>query len=400
MQLAKSLQNIQPSYIREILDAANAPGVISLAGGLPDDKTFPLPLVAKSLSELSNRADLFQYGNTQGYTPLLEHIKLRYQLPNTHTGIVCTGSQQGLDLIARAFINPGDSIVMEAPSYLGAIQVFELAQANIECISQRADGPNLEELEACFSKKNISFLYAVPDFHNPTGVCWSLAIRQKVAQMCLKYDVAFIEDVPYRELRFQGDALPLVSSFCPNNSLVLRSYSKIATPGIRLGLVTGKVDWIAPLIKVKQAADLHSSIPMQAVLLDLLQHNNFNQHIEKLRHLYFERYKTLMDSITLNLPAYCHANYVEGGMFVWLSLPACNVETLAEEALRQGVAVVPSSVFYQKTSEASPALRLNFTNATKEELKDAIKRLSNVIEQFCKPIESKSAITDKGLTKD
>ncbi|TYK66922.1 PLP-dependent aminotransferase family protein [Colwellia echini] len=384
MKLAKSLQEIQPSYIREILSAACAPGVISLAGGLPDAKTFPLALMAKSLIDLPNQPQLFQYGNTAGYTPLLEHFSNYYQLPASHSSIICTGSQQGLDLIARSFINPGDSIVMEAPSYLGAIQVFGLAQANIESISQRADGPDLEELESCFATKDITLFYAVPDFHNPTGVCWSIDVRKKVAQLCQQYNVAFIEDVPYRELRFKGEFLPLVSSFCPENSLVLRSFSKIATPGIRLGLVTGRSDWIAPLNKVKQAADLHSSIPMQAVLLNLLQHDGFEQHLEVLRGLYSERYKALLDNIALKLPASCEVNEVNGGMFIWLSLPDCDVNALAQTALEHGVAVVPSSVFYQERENVKPALRLNFTNANIDELSEAIDRLAKVIEIHCK----------------
>ena len=383
MKLAKSLQAIQPSYIREILNAASAPGVISLAGGLPDDATFPLALMAKSLTDLANRPQLFQYGNTAGYPPLLAHFREYYQLPSSHDSIVCTGSQQGLDLIARAFINPSDHIVMEAPSYLGALQVFGLAQAKIESISQRLDGPDLDELEACFAAKDITFFYAVPDFHNPTGVCWSLKVRQKVAQLCQQYNVVLIEDIPYRELRFKGDYLPLVSSLCPDNSMVLRSYSKIATPGIRLGLVTGKKDWIAPLNKVKQGADLHSSIPMQSVLLDLLQHDDFEQHLDAIRSLYHGRYETLSQQIALKLPRYCHFNAVKGGMFIWLSLPECDVDALAKSALEQGVAVVPSSVFYQNRSNAVPALRLNFTNANTEEIGDAIDRLSKAIKQYC-----------------
>lgn len=383
MKLATSLQEIQPSYIREILSAASAPGVISLAGGLPDDATFPLALMAESLSDLSNKAQLFQYGNTAGYTPLLAYLRALYQLPSSHDSIVCTGSQQGLDLIARAFINPGDSVVMEAPSYLGAIQVFGLAQATIESVSQGKDGPNLDELEACFATKDITIFYAVPDFHNPTGVCWSLAVRQKVAQLCQQYKVGFIEDVPYRELRYKGDCLPLVSSFCPDNSLVLRSYSKIATPGIRLGLVTGKATWITALNTVKQAADLHSSVPMQAVLLDLLQHPEFDQHLEKLRRLYHSRYQALAEQITLKLPSNCYANTVDGGMFIWLSLPECDVDALAQSALEHGVAVVPSSVFYQDRVNIMPALRLNFTNASIEELGEAIDRLAKVIKLHC-----------------
>lgn len=390
MKLAKSLQDIQPSYIREILSAANAPGVISLAGGLPDEATFPLALMKDSLTNLPNMSQLFQYGNTAGYSPLLEHFRTRYDLPLSQDGIVCTGSQQGLDLIARAFINPGDTVVMEAPSYLGAIQVFGLAQANIESISQCDDGPDLAELEACFANKKVTIFYAVPDFHNPTGVCWSLPVRQKVAELCQRYHVTFIEDVPYRELRFKGDFLPLVSSFCPDNSMVLRSFSKIATPGIRLGLVTGKTEWISSLNTVKQAADLHSSIPMQAVLLDLLQHEGFDQHLDNLRQLYRQRYEALIGNIESKLPINCQVNSVDGGMFIWLSLSNDNdndndnfdVDALAQTALENGVAVVPSTVFYQERDNVKPALRLNFTNANEVELGEAVDRLAKVIKQF------------------
>ncbi len=383
MNLAKSLQHIQPSYIREILDAACAPGVISLAGGLPANDKFPLELMANSLTDLPNRPELFQYGNTAGYAPLLAHFRERYQLLSSHEGIVCTGSQQGLDLIARSFINPGDTIVMEAPSYLGAIQIFSLAQANIESISQRCDGPDLVELETCFATSSVTFFYAVPDFHNPTGVCWSLAVRQQVAFLCQKYNVTFIEDVPYRELRFNGSSLPLVSSFCLEHSMILRSYSKIATPGIRLGLVTAKAKWIAQLNTVKQVSDLHSSIPMQAVLLDLLQHNEFEQHLAKLRQVYFMRYKTLIQQISIYLQRLCHINTVDGGMFVWLTLPECDVDALAKSALENGVAVVPSSVFYHDRTCQKSALRLNFTNANKQALGVAVERLALVIKNYC-----------------
>ncbi|GAL11558.1 aspartate aminotransferase [Vibrio astriarenae] len=129
--------------------------------------------------------------------------------------MITTGSQQGLDLIARAYVNPGDKVVMEAPSYLGAMQVFGLVQANILTVSQTDFGPNLEELEQCFAEQKPKMFYAVPDFHNPTGVCWALETRQKVAELCIQYDVALIEDAPYRELRFSGEALPMVSDFCP-----------------------------------------------------------------------------------------------------------------------------------------------------------------------------------------
>ena len=383
MELAQSLQQIQPSYIREILSEAQADGVISLAGGLPDGDKFPLALMEKSLMSLSNRPDLFQYGNTAGYAPLLTHFKVRYQLPENHSALVCTGSQQGLDLIARAFINPNDNVVMEAPSYLGALQVFGLVQANIISVSQEVDGPNLEELEQCFSQQKVTLFYAVPDFHNPTGVCWSLSVRKKVAALCQQYKVTLVEDVPYRELRFSGEALPLVSSFCPYYSLVLRSFSKIATPGIRLGVVTGKTAWIDPLITVKQAADLHSNIPMQSVLLDLLTHDDFDKHLSDLKKLYKSRYKVLAQQLTKKLPNDCHFDEVNGGMFIWVRLPACDDFALAKAAIENNVAVVPSSVFYQGSEIRPSALRLNFTNATEAELVIAVDRLVVVIKSVC-----------------
>ena len=383
MMRATSLQNIKPSYIREILSVANSADIISLAGGLPDQATFPLALMQDSLNNLTNLPSLFQYGNTAGYAPLLSYFKKHYQIPSSHDAIVCTGSQQGLDLIARAFVNPHDKVVMEAPSYLGAIQVFGLAQAKIESVSQQADGPNLQALEACFAQKDITLFYAVPDFHNPTGVCWSLAVRKKVGQLCQQYNVTLIEDAPYRELRFSDNDLPLASSFCPDHSLVLRSFSKIATPGIRLGLVSGKSDWIAALNTIKQAADLHSSMPMQAVLLDLLQHQEFPNHLEQLRNLYHERCQVLIHLLTHELPSYCKVNKVDGGMFVWLLLPSCDVDALAKSALTKGVAVVPSSVFYHQETKNESALRLNFTNANTEELTEAVKRLAKVIKDYC-----------------
>jgi len=171
----------------------------------------------------------------------------------------------------------------------------------------------------------------------------------------------------------------VVSSYCPEHSLVLRSYSKIATPGIRLGLVSGPHDWINALIKVKQCSDLHSSIPMQAVLLGLLQNDGFSAHLDGLRTLYGRRYEKLMEQLTLKLPSSCQVKPVLGGMFIWLTLPACDVVKLAARALENGVAVVPGSVFYQTGEKQVAALRLNFTNANLDELTIAVDRLVNAM---------------------
>ncbi|GGK41048.1 aminotransferase-like domain-containing protein [Aliivibrio fischeri] len=379
MEIAHSLQQIQSSYIREILAAASDKNVISLAGGLPDEETFPIEIMKPILESLSDMPDVFQYGATAGYAPLLEFLTQKFELPENHLPMICTGSQQGLDLIARAYINPGDTVVMEAPSYLGAMQVFGLVQASISTVSQTEFGPNLEELEQCFIQESPKMFYAVPDFHNPTGVCWSLKTRKKVAELCIQYNVAFIEDAPYRELRFTGEALPMVSSFCPQDSIVLRSFSKIASPGLRIGVVTGKKSYIEPLIKVKQGADLHSSVPMQALLLGLLKHEKFKQHMQTIQTLYKQRYDVLYNELKAQLPAQCEVNAVDGGMFIWVSLPDCDTFELASTLIANGVAVVPSPVFYPKPEGSPAALRLNFTNAKPNELVEAVNRLTNVL---------------------
>lgn len=379
MEIAQSLQQVKSSYIREILAAASDKNVISLAGGLPDEQTFPIDLMKPTLENLVNMPEVFQYGATAGYGPLLNFINGYFKLADTHTAMVTTGSQQGLDLIARAYINPGDKVVMEAPSYLGAMQVFGLAQANILTVSQNEFGPNLAELEQCFAQQKPKIFYAVPDFHNPTGVCWALEVRQKVAELCIQYQVALLEDAPYRELRFSGETLPLVSDFCPQNSIVLRSFSKIASPGLRIGVVTGKTSYLEPLIKIKQGADLHSSVPMQALLHGILQHDNFDAHIRTICDLYKSRYDVMYAELQEQLPPSCVLKPVNGGMFVWVEIPECDTFELAKTLLSNGVAVVPSPVFYPEGSEAKAALRLNFTNATPEELQVAVRRLAKVL---------------------
>jgi len=379
MQVAKHLQQIQPSYIREILAAATSEGVISLAGGLPAPERFPLSLMKDGIAQLSKDPALFQYGETAGYRPLLAYLEQHYQLASTHKMLVCTGSQQGLDLIARTFLNPGDGVAMEAPCYPGALQVFAMAQASIQSVQQHADGPNLQALESRFASGRIKIFYAVPDFHNPTGICWTLEKRKKVAALCRQYRIGLVEDAPYRELRFAGSELPMVSSFCPERSLVLRSFSKILTPGIRLGVLSGPKDWLTPLITVKQASDLHSSLPMQSLLLKLIAHPEFPAHIEQLCQLYSERYQALASALSEYLGEGFDFAPVRGGMFVWLKLPNLDPLTVAKTAISRGVAVVPSTVFYHNCTSPDSALRLNFSHEHSETLREAVRRLASVL---------------------
>ncbi len=379
MNIADHLQAVKPSYIREILSDARAEGIISLAGGLPAPNLFPQQILREAMACSAQIPGVFQYDETQGYGPLLEYCEEVYSLSSDHCALACSGSQQAIDLIARAYLNPGDGVAMEAPTYLGALQVFELQQARLESVPQLDEGPDLEALETAFASGSIKMFYAVPDFHNPTGRCWSLAARQKVAQLCIQYRVLLIEDAPYRDLRFTGKPLPLVSSFCPDQAFLLRSFSKVCAPGIRVGIVTGLRKWLAPLITIKQCSDLHSSVPMQAVLLHVLKHPEYPQHIDELRRHYSIRHQALVSALSDQLPPDYKVQAVDGGMFLWLTLPRGEPSPVAAAAMKAGVAVVPGDVFYSDPTQAQAALRLNFSYNEPEMLQEAVRRLSRVL---------------------
>lgn len=383
MHLVKPLQDIKPSFLRTILDNSGKDNTISLAGGLPDEKCFPLDIIEQCFAKILTKPSLFQYDSTEGYQPLIDYIHEAYALPDTHEALICTGSQQAIDLTIRAFIAPGSQVVIEAPCYLGALQALKIAQADVLTADTTPSGPDLDQLEAVLANNNVKMFYAVPDFNNPTGVCWSLNTRKAVASLCERYDVLLLEDVPYRYLRFSGESLPLVSDFCPQRSIVTRSFSKVSTPGIRLGVVTGLAHWIKALVYIKQAADLHTSSPMQSMLLSLAKHDGFTTHLENSRALYRSRYLAFTKAISEKLPASFNYLPVEGGMFLWLQMPGIDVDLFAEKALEHGVVVLPSTAFYPESHpDAAPALRLNFTHSDAEQLVEAVDRMAKVLESM------------------
>ena len=382
MQPAKHLNTIKPSYIREILNLTADSSIISLAGGLPCSELFPMDLIDEIMPIVNQTPQAYQYTPTAGLPDLIDFIRARYQVPNNQEILITHGSQQGIDLCARLFIEHGDGIAVESPSYLGALQAFTIAQATIHSVQQEHDGPNIEELTKCFQSNKIKFFYAVPDFHNPTGCCWSLEKRKRVAALCQQFNILLLEDAPYRELRFRGKSMPMVSQFCPDHAITLHSFSKTVIPGVRLAaLITPKT--FAPLlIKLKQATDLHSNTPMQILVYHLMKHKQFIGHQETLRQVYSERYKALAENLlTLNKWG-CQFSPVDGGMFIWLTLPNCNSFELAKCAINNGVAVVPSTEFYADVNISLPALRLNFSYNKPAMLKEGVKKLEHTFNVF------------------
>jgi len=381
MKTARAVQNLKPSYIREILASSQSDGVISFAGGLPATESFPLGLMQQAFTDLTQHSELFQYAQAQGYAPLLKQLRQSYEVFDSHDLLMTSGSQQGLDLIARCYLNPGDKVVVESPSYLGALQVFQLAEAELLTVPQLSDGPDLEKLQQIFETQSVKYFYLIADFHNPTGISYSLEVRRGIARLCQQFQVTIIEDAPYRELRFRGETLPLVSSFYPQGAIVLRSFSKIACPGMRLGLIEAPRDWIQQLIKVKQISDIHLNSVLQYVLLQLITHPEFPGHLLTLRKLYRERHDLMLGQIHATMGDKVTVKPVSGGMFLWLTLndvTGVDMMDLADKALKAGVAFVPGTVFTPQQNGLNANCRLNFSHSSEEDICTGIQRLNKI----------------------
>lgn len=376
------VEALKPSYIREILQASAKPNMVSLAGGLPAPELFPMDLVQSSLAEVAQVADYFQYASTEGDASLRHWIAAAWSTPINKCAdenvLITSGSQQALDLIARAYIVPGDKVLVESPCYLGALQVFRLAGAEIITIDQHEDGPDLKQLEQALALGPKLF-YTVPDFHNPTGVCWSLEKRQQAAALLNQHRIAIIEDAPYRELRYEGQDLPQLAEFIQNPVFRLGSFSKIVTPGIRLGFVIANQDLLAPLATIKQAADLHSSHPLQHMILAVVNAPEFEHHLARVRAEYRRRRDHLCALLQHHFGSDIHFSRPDGGMFLWLTFNGYCSDKIAAKALICGVTVVPGSAFLNEEGIVSNSLRLNFSYESEQNLSEGVLRLRSAV---------------------
>lgn len=384
---ANRIGTVHRSFIRDILKVTQRPEVISFAGGLPNPDLFPCDKMAESanrvLSQWGHMA--LQYSTTEGHPPLRQWIADRYRKrfsmdvdPDSLT--VTTGSQQGLDLLAKALVNPGDKIIIEKPGYLGAIQAFSFFEPEFISIQLEDDGPNLAELEQAL-KQNPKMYYAVPNFQNPSGISYSLEKRKAVAELLNKYDTIFVEDDPYGELRFSGQSHPPVGFFAPEKSAMLGSFSKIAAPGLRLGWVYAG-EWLATkLVTAKQACDLHTPSITQWIMTDFLENNEIDDHIKLIIERYGSQCETMLKAIDEHFPAGVKVIKPEGGMFVWAKLPeGFDTKEVFDQAIKEDVAFVPGFPFY---AEPGPrrTLRLNFSNSNEERIIEGISRLGKCFNQ-------------------
>lgn len=392
LNYAKRMEGIRASEIRELLKLTQQPDIISFAGGLPAPESFPIDEFVKIGKEVleNSGSQALQYGPTEGYGPLREAIAERMTKVKVDAKpediLVTSGSQQGLDFAAKIFINPGDIIVCESPTYLGAINAFRAYEPKFIEVSTDKDGMDMEELEEVLeNNENVKFIYVIPDFQNPSGKTWSIERRKKLVDLANKYNIAIIEDNPYGELRFEGEILPAVKHYDTEGRVAfLGTFSKILCPGLRLGWVVAEPEFLNKFILVKQGADLQSSTISQMEAAKFFELYNIDEHIQNIIDLYRVRRDLMMKTIEEEFPEGVSYTYPEGGLFTWVVLPEyMNARELALKALEQKVAYVPGGSFYPNGGNEN-TFRLNYSNMDEERIVEGIKRLGKVIKEAMK----------------
>ena len=381
-----NFRNIPKSFIREILAVADQRQMISFAGGLPNPSLFPNNELAESANYvLTHQGEsLLQYAGSQGYQHLCRWIAERY---NTKYGleidpaniVITNGSQQAADVVSKMLVDKGDGVIVENPTYLGAIQAMSGYQPQFLNVDLYDDGPNLGQVENHCWSHNPKFMYSIPNFQNPSGVCYSLDKRIKLAEILKKYDLYLLEDDPYNEIRFDGDDLPPVYRFAPERVFWTGSFSKMVAPGLRLGWVV-LPDGVAPhFIKAKQSTDLHSNNLSQYMLYHYFTHNNIDEHLAKIRAAYKMQCDSMKEMIRKHLPREVGMTSPQGGMFLWLTLPdSMSSEDLIGSCIEKGVAFVPGRSFFT-SGGGEQHIRMNFSNSDPETIEKGIKIMGKEI---------------------
>lgn len=384
---ADRLKAIPKSFIREILKVTSQPEIISFAGGLPNPATFPVEAVSAATAKVlaDDGSSVLQYAVTEGYKPLREYIAGRYKQRFGMTVrpeeiLITNGSQQGLDLIGKLTINPGDGIVLETPSYLGALQAFAAYDPRFLTVPLPETGIDTDALQAvCEENNRVKLMYCIPNFQNPTGISYTDGVRRAVADIAQRYPMLVVEDDPYGEIRFLGESLPPIKKYLPEQTLLLGSFSKIIAPGLRMGWIVAPTYIIEKLVVLKQAADLHSNYLSQRVIYQFLQDNSIDDHIATIRSLYRRQRDFMVSMIEKYFPESVRITRPEGGMFLWATLPeGIDAKAVFDIAIREKVAFVPGAPFHLKGVGAN-TMRLNFSNSDEEKIERGIAILGGIL---------------------
>jgi len=396
IDLVKNLATVnrrtKGSIIRELLKLTNKPEIISFAGGLPAPQTFPSEQMAELAQRIikENSKTALQYGPTEGLPELKEQIlKLLCEEEGINAGpaniLVTTASQQALDIVGRSFIDPSDPILVELPSYIGGLQVFNSYGAKLMGVKADDNGLLTADLDAKLSKlrqddEHYKFIYVVPDFQNPSGVTMSAHRRAELVKISERYDVFLVEDSPYRQIRFEGTApQTLYKMNNTGNVISLFTFSKTLAPGLRLGFILADEAIIQKMAILKQSLDLCTSSLNQLLAAEFLKSGMFRQHVQGIKTLYKSKKDLMLQTLEREMPEGVTWTKPEGGLFLWVRLPEhMNADELFYEAIKENVAYVVGSAFHCDGSGQN-TMRLNFSYPSLEQIEEGIKRLAKVI---------------------
>jgi len=393
-RFALRTKGVRSSAIRELLKVTEKPGMISFAGGLPSPEAFPIQRFEeachKVLAEKAARA--LQYSATEGYEPLRELIAkniTRYGIEARVENVMMTsGSQQALDLIGKLFVNRGDRVLVEAPTYLGALQAFNTYGADYISVPVDDDGLRTDLLEKPL-RTGPKFMYVLPNFQNPAGTTLSEGRRHELVLMADRYGIPIVEDDPYGQLRYEGEHIPPLvvldrenlrrdDGYSIGNVIYLSTFSKTLAPGIRLGWIVAPPEIIAKLVQLKQGTDLHTSTFNQYVAYEVARDGFLDQHVKFIRQLYRQRRDVMLEALQESFPPEVTWTRPHGGLFLWVTLPRdLDMQEVLQLAIHENVAFVTGDAFYAHPElESSQHMRLNFSSATPEQIREGISRLS------------------------
>jgi 2-aminoadipate transaminase len=381
------IKNIPESFIREILKVSSRPEMISFAGGLPNPDFFPVEKIALAAEQVLRKdgTAALQYWITEGYLPLRDYIA---QWQSNKTGrhviaedvLMLNGSQQGLDLIGKLLINPGSDVLLEGPSYLGAIQAFSAYQPSFHHIKIYEGGPDIDEFDNAMKSIKPLFFYCIPNFQNPTGNSYDQYYRETLASNHSDSETIWVEDNPYGEIYFEKNTMSDFYSLLPQKTVSLGSFSKIISPGLRLGWAMGPKEIMKKMAVAKQASDLHSNNLTQRIIYQFLLDNSLEDHLASIRTFYKEQAAFMITSMKQFFPAQVKWIVPKGGMFIWATLPeGLDAATLLEKAIEQNVLFVPGQNFYVGGRQGRNSLRINFSHSSKTEIVKGIKIMGDLI---------------------
>lgn len=390
MHIAERMQGVNGSAIRELFKLLGDPEIISFGGGNPAKECFPKEDIEKITAELlRDKSDiLLQYGATEGYLPLrkayiekiLPDLGLTAGLENV---LDLTGSMQGLDLVCKAVVDPGDVVLVEEPSFLGALQTFNIAQAKLVPVPLHTDGIHVDELEALVREHRPVMFYTIPTFQNPTSWVSGIEARKAIARLAAEYDMIVIEDDPYASLRFSGEKLPTIKSFDTSDHVILMSsFSKTISPGLRVALCCGNPELIRKMTIAKQSADTHSPNLNQAIIAEYLNRDLLPRHIAEISEVYAHSASVMIEAMEESFPDWVKYEKPAGGLFIWCTLPGgWDASELFKRAVERKVAFVPGESFFTTPGMGKNTFRLNFSAEPEERIRRGIGILGDLLKE-------------------